>query len=721
LSTGETEKQQYLRKHLLALTHYWFGIVLILGTVLFLLLGVMDYLVTPENFQKFLMLRMAIAATLLCIFIVNTYLRNRKKSLSLLYFFIMLANVLSAVTIEAMILNLGGHSSFYYAGLSLLVICILGLIPLNLTISSVFVLSVYLVYLIPILLLDNITNFPVFFSNNAFLFCTCIIALVWRALGHKNLLKTLSLQYELDKDKTQLELYSTNLERLVDERTRELNKSELMFRSLFELATDGIMLMDPAGTIIKANERACEIHGFEREALMGTNIALLETEENKAVFRERMERILDGESLLYETEHYRKDGTKISLEVSSRAIEVEGASIIQSFHRDVTEKKRLQQQILHSQKMDSIGLLAGGIAHDFNNILTSILGSTELLLLKDDVDEFTNRCAQNIEAVSRQAVNMVSKLLSFARRGSFEALSFSVNSVLNDTMEMVERLIPKDIEVTKELLEPSPAVEGDPSQFEQVVMNLMLNARDAMPGGGKLALRTSVVELGPADLDIDANVTSGQYVRISVSDTGSGIEEEHLAHIFEPFFTTKEKGKGTGLGLAMLYGIVKEHKGYVTLQSTVGEGTTFYVYLPVKEQMSLLSEETHEVRGREGETILAIDDEEAILDFIRDTLSNRGFSVVTESNPRTAVDLYAQNRESIDLIITDMVMPAMDGRQVVEAVRTISPQVKIIVATGFSEDLGTMPTDGFLKKPFSGNVLLRTVRNTLDKKSGKRS
>jgi signal transduction histidine kinase len=434
-----------------------------------------------------------------------------------------------------------------------------------------------------------------------------------------------------------------------------------------------------------------------------------------------MERIVGGESLLFETEHYRKDGTKVSLEVSSRAIEVEGASIIQSFHRDVTEKKRLQQQILHSQKMDSIGLLAGGIAHDFNNILTSILGSTELLLLKDDVDEFTNRCAQNIEAVARQAVNMVSKLLSFARRGSFESLSFSLNSVLNDTMEMVGRLIPKEIIVTQELHEPSPAVEGDPSQLEQVIMNLVLNARDAMPGGGTLRVRTTVVELGPADLDIDANVAPGRYVRLSVSDTGSGIAEEHLPHIFEPFFTTKEKGKGTGLGLAMLYGIVKEHEGYVIVQSAVGKGTTFHVYLPVKEQMSLLPEETKDVSAREGETILAIDDEEAILDFVKDTLSGRGFTVMTANDPRTGVDTYAQNPDSVDLIITDMVMPAMDGRQVVEAVRSINPRVKIIITTGFSEDLGGIPTEGFLKKPFSGNALLQTVRQTLDKKTGKRS
>jgi CheY-like chemotaxis protein len=316
---------------------------------------------------------------------------------------------------------------------------------------------------------------------------------------------------------------------------------------------------------------------------------------------------------------------------------------------------------------------------------------------------------------------MVSKLLSFARRGSFESLSFSLNSVLNDTMEMVGRLIPKEIIVTQELHEPSPAVEGDPSQLEQVIMNLVLNARDAMPGGGTLRVRTTVVELGPADLDIDANVAPGRYVRLSVSDTGSGIAEEHLPHIFEPFFTTKEKGKGTGLGLAMLYGIVKEHEGYVIVQSAVGKGTTFHVYLPVKEQMSLLPEETKDVSAREGETILAIDDEEAILDFVKDTLSGRGFTVMTASDPSAGVATYAQNPDSVDLIITDMVMPAMDGRQVVEAVRSINPRVKIIITTGFSEDLGGIPTEGFLKKPFSGNALLQTVRQTLDKKTGKRS
>jgi PAS domain S-box-containing protein len=578
---------------------------------------------------------------------------------------------------------------------------------------------VIFIYVYPIMSLDTVTNVTLSITHLTFLFSTSVIALAWRYLNQKNLINAFSLEYDLDQDKQKLELYSTQLERLVEERTKELNKSELMFRSLFEHANDGIILTDRSGVIVNANQRACEIHGFEREALMGTNIALLEAEENKLPFRERMERILMGESLLYETQHYRKDGTKVSLEVSARAIEVEGKTLIQAFHRDITEKKKLQRQLLHSQKMESIGQLAGGIAHDFNNILTSVLGSAEHILMRDDLEEFIARKVKNIESAARQAAQMVSKLLSFARRSSFEPVVFNVNSVITDTIDIIAGLIPREIRIAKELQESLPAVGGDPSQIEQVVMNLILNARDAMPEGGEIRVRTELAELGPEDLDIDADVVRGRYVHVSVSDSGIGISEEHISHIFEPFFTTKEKGKGTGLGLAMAYGIVKEHGGYITVRSRAKEMTVFHVYLPVSKKKAAPAGAVREVSG--NETILVIDDEVPVLEFIKETLAGRGFNVILADNPLNGLDIYRKSRDQIDLVITDIVMPAMSGNQLIEGIRVIDPQARIIASTGFSESLGEISIDGFLRKPFSSKTLLMTVRDILDRPAGQRN
>ncbi|MDA8169981.1 MAG: PAS domain S-box protein [Nitrospiraceae bacterium] len=541
---------------------------------------------------------------------------------------------------------------------------------------------------------------------------------MWRTLSQKVLINTYSLQYDLDKEKQQLAVYSTRLEQLVEERTREMNKSEIMFRSLFENAQDGILITDPKGTILNLNRALCEIHGFDRNSLIGTNIALLETGEDRTRFSQKMVRVIKGEPLLYETTHYRKDGSRVSLEVTSKLIEVEDNKLIQSFCRDITDKKKMQAQLMHSQKMDSIGQLAGGIAHDFNNILTSILGFAEIILHQEDVSESVLSKVRIIEKVSRQAAQMVSKLLSFARRGNFEPVPFDINKVINDTLEMMSRLIPSHIEIEKNLEERIPAVSGDVTQMEQVIMNLIINARDAMPEKGTLKVSTSLMELGPRGLAIDAQVERGTYVNITVSDTGKGIAEEHLSHIFEPFFTTKEKGKGTGLGLAMVYGIVKEHKGYITVSSRLGEGTVFNVYLPVSDRPGRVEEPSGEwVTG--DETILAIDDESPVLEFIKETLKARGFKVIATDNSVQGLRLYQENHNKISLVITDMLMPVLNGRELIEGITAVNPMAKIIAITGFNADPEDHKPAVFLRKPFSGGKLLLAVREALD--SGIRS
>ena len=453
-------KEEYVRENLLKQTQYWIEAILILGGLLFLLLALMDYHAANPYFPYFLKLRIAIAVMLGFLALLN-----RRRSERLQYSIIIVGSALSALTIELMILKLGGHRSSYYAGLNLVVICVLGFVPINMKTSALVVTIIYLIYLVPILLFDRITDISTFASNNAFLISTFLILLVWRSLSRKRLRKELELQYELNREREKLANYSSELERIVDERTKRLQRSEQVLRTLFENANDGIVIMDREGNIIRDNPRACEIHGYE--ILVGRNVRTLKVDKDLTKWKERMERLLAGESLVFETEHYRKDGTKVSLEVSSRAIEIEGEKYIQSFYRDITERKRLQAQLLHSQKMESIGILAGGIAHDFNNILTSIRGYADLLLMDEGLDEKVAEKVKQIEISARSASQLVSKLLNFARRKEMEIVPFDLNRVVEDTLTMVSRMIPKNVALKKELSEPLPSIEGDVSQIEQ--------------------------------------------------------------------------------------------------------------------------------------------------------------------------------------------------------------------------------------------------------------
>jgi PAS domain S-box-containing protein len=558
-----------------------------------------------------------------------------------------------------------------------------------------------------------------FISNNMFLIACALGGIAWRYVNQNLLIKNLSLEYDLSQDKQQLEKYSTQLEQLVEERTKELNKSETMLRSLFENANDGIMIMDSNGIILSVNEKACEIHGFEKDALIGVNIGLLETEENKPLFEERKRRILKGEALMFETQHYRKDGTRVSIEVSSKAVEVEGNLIIQSFHRDITEKKKLQGQLFQSQKMESIGVLAGGIAHDFNNILSAILGHAELLHEFSNLDATAKQRVKIIEGSSRKAGQMVSKLLSFARQGSFESAPLSLNNVIRDTMELIERMLAKKkITINMEIDPTLPPVSGDSNQLEQVVMNLVVNAGDAMPSGGTLTIATTRVSLERDEADrIHPLLTPGKYVVMRISDTGMGIPEEIRDRIFDPFFTTKGPGKGTGLGLAMVYGIVKEHRGVINLRSQLGKGTTFEIYLPVSDKFVPKAAKTsgYSVTGREK--ILVIDDEEDVLSFMKDVLETQGYKVLATTNPVYGLDTFKQINEEIDLVITDIVMPLVNGRELIKHFKLIKPAVKVIAISGY-DIWGTEKRDkdinAYIRKPFEGIYLLSIVRRVLD-------
>jgi PAS domain S-box-containing protein len=697
-------KKQYLDEQIAIRLQYWIGKMLLLGILFFPFVGVADYFVTPENLKRFTLYRLGIS----CVLLVVYYLNKQKRSIRYQHTLITVATVLSAIVIETMILQFGGHASSYYAGLNLLIIAALGLIPYGFFLSLSLSIVIYFIYLAPIFLFDTITDPAAFVANNVFMICTFVLVLTWRVLSQKSMINELSHQYDLMQDKQKLELL-----------LKELHKSEQWHRSLFDSATDGIIVLDRNGIILKANDNACVMHGYSRAELLGAHITILENDQQREKMAERMLRILAGETLFFETTHNKKSGSPLRLEISSKAIAIDDELYIQSFYRDVTETKKLREHLLQSQKMDSIGVLAGGIAHDFNNILSAILGHAEIVRLHTHLDSKSLRSLQVIEDVSRKAAGMISKLLGFARKSTYEMLPLNINTVILDTVRLLERMLGADIKLNIDLSDRLPVILGDINQLEQVMMNFLVNARDAMPAGGRIDIATRYREVTEGMTDVPHYVRPGHYAEITVSDTGAGIPDQVVQKIFEPFFTTKERGKGTGLGLSMAYGAVKEHGGYINVQSQVGRGSTFIVYLPIVPAMAVSRPAgANDTPIRKQETILYVDDQEDSLRAVREILEHQGYTVLSVSDPAQALGLFKEKRHEIALVITDMVMPEINGLELIKQISALDPALKILAVSGQMNIIAgkdeLRDIAGFLRKPFDSRTLLATVRRILD-------
>ena len=491
--------------------------------------------------------------------------------------------------------------------------------------------------------------------------------------------------------------------------------SEGILETLFRNASDGIMILDREGTILDANRKACEMHGFAEDELVGMSAEKLVTTRDRPFLWERIERLLKGEVLLFETDHYRMDKSILTVEVSAKAIEVGGRTVIYALQRDITDKKKLQAHLLHFQKMESLGALAEGIAHEFKNTLTVILGFAGLILQDELLDSATVKYASIIEESARKTSLTVSRLLSFARRDVFKPVPLDINMIVRDTIILVSMFVHERIVVKEELQESVPYIVGDAGQIEQVLMNLMVNAKDAMPEGGDLTVRTSIIDIRPGVLDIPATVRNGRYVNVAIADTGCGIGEEHLPHIFKPFYTTKEKGKGTGLGLAIVYSTIKEHGGYVTVRSKAGKGSEFNIYLPLSREKIVTVEDRQTVQFKAPETILVIDDETSVMELIREALLMGGYNVVMYDDPFKGLEYFRENMEAIDLVVSDISMRGLDGRWLIGNFREIVPEVKIVMMTGLNMEQDKGAADGLLRKPFGADELLSIVRDFLDK------
>ncbi len=509
-----------------------------------------------------------------------------------------------------------------------------------------------------------------------------------------------------------------------------LRQSEQKYRDIFDFATVGIYQSRRDGSLITVNAPLAEILVYDSpDDLLRHNLDEIYWDP-----AERLDLIArfepSGRPHRQEVRWKRKDGTPIWLELDARAVRnADGTTrYFEGFVHDISdrqkseeEKRRLQEQLVQAQKMEAVGQLAGGIAHDFNNLLTAITGYSELLLGELPPEDLRRSHAEEIRKAGERAASLTQQLLAFSRRQVLEPKVLDVNVVVSDIERMLRRLIGEHIELNTRKAPDLWKVKADPGQIEQAILNMVLNARDAMPSGGTLAIETSNAELDEDFVRSHVPTQPGSYVRVSVSDTGIGISEDVKARLFEPFFTTKERGKGTGLGLSTTYGIVKQSGGYLWCDSEVGHGTTFQLFLPrVDEPVSEVVERKASPPIHPGdETVLLVEDEPEVRSLVQRILKTQGYTVVTAANPDEALAVAREFKGPIQLMVTDVVMPGMSGLQLAERLSPTRPDMKVLFVSGYTNDAighqGILdPGTAFLQKPFTPNALARKVREVLE-------
>jgi two-component system cell cycle sensor histidine kinase/response regulator CckA len=493
-------------------------------------------------------------------------------------------------------------------------------------------------------------------------------------------------------------------------------------RQIFEGSRDAVFISDENGQFVAVNRAATELTGFAHEELLAMRIPDLHDEPDLAAYRAFHRRILDGERILSESPLRRKDGTKVAVEFNNSRITIGGKLFMHTAARDVAERLHLEERLRQAQKMDAIGQLAGGVAHDFNNLLMVISGNTDLLLSETPADDPKREALTDIRKASERAASLTRQLLAFSRKQILEPRLVDVNAVVAGIEEMLRRLIGEDIELATDLAADPGWVKVDPGQLDQVVMNLALNARDAMPRGGRLTIRTRNLDPAePLNLEEAAGQGSRSKVAISISDTGAGIPPELKARLFEPFFTTKEFGKGSGLGLATVHGIVKQSGGDIAVESEPGKGTTFTVVLPSQPSPRTPGGSSASFRAlpRGTETVLVVEDEDAVRHIVKITLESMGYRVIEARNGPEALEAARRHKEAVHLVVTDVVMPEMSGLELAERLNREHPGTRVLYMSGYTDDAvmrhGIVESGvAFLQKPFLPLALARKVREVLE-------
>ncbi len=499
-----------------------------------------------------------------------------------------------------------------------------------------------------------------------------------------------------------------------------LRESENKYRTVLEANPDSVIVCDMERKVTYLNPTFTKVFGWTLEECLGKKMDMFVPEENWPETIEMIEKVLAGENLSgIETFRYTKAGDIVPVSISGAIYHDHDGNPVGSVVnlRNIYEQKKLEAQIQQVQKMEAIGTLAGGIAHDYNNLLMGILGNASLMTFDLDPNHPHYEKLQNIEKYVQSGADLTKQLLGFAKGGKYEVKSIDANDVVRQSSEMFSRT-KKEIRIHQKFQKNIWPVEADPNQVEQVLLNLYVNAGQAMPGGGELYLQTENVTLDDS-YTRHFSVQAGDYVKISIADTGIGMDEKTIKRIFDPFFTTKDMGRGTGLGLASAYGIIKNHGGIINADSILNKGTTFNVFLPASDKNIVKTKPLNQKTLKGVGTVLLVDDEEMIIDVGSQILENLGYSVLSARSGTDAIEVYRVHQDEIILVILDMIMPDLGGGETYDRLRKINPEIKILLSSGYSIDgqaseIMDRGCNGFIQKPFNIKQLSRKIRDVID-------
>lgn len=516
---------------------------------------------------------------------------------------------------------------------------------------------------------------------------------------------------------------STMIIRDVDARRRS-EEAQKRLATAVEQAAEGIVITDRAGTILYVNPAFEVTTGYTSEEAIGKNPRILKSGmQDRAFYREMWSTLTRGEVWRGRLINKRKDGGIYEETATISPIKDKTGRIINyvAVKRDLTAELILQKQLFQAQKMEAIGTLAGGIAHDFNNLLQIILGYTDLLLMQKDPVHPDLQKVEVIHRAARDGAELVSRILTFSRKAESKARPIDLNEEIRRAEKLLRRTVPKMIEIKLALADELRIIDADPAQMEQLLLNLAVNAQHAMPDGGDFVIETSNASMSDQYLRTHLGVKPGQYVRLTVSDTGIGMPPEVLDRVFEPFFTTKTNGEGTGLGLAMVHGIVSQNGGHIRCYSEPGMGTSFNIYFPVSEtERPRELTETREMPAFGSETILLVDDDDCIRKMAQEMIQRHGYQVLVAHTGEEALEIFPVQKDRIALVILDLIMPGMGGKKCLEELLRIDPNVRVLIASGYSSGGLTeyekgSGAKGFINKPYDAKDILKAIREVLDR------
>lgn len=698
-------------EELKALLRFRVNVVLIMGGTLVPLFGILDALLFPDLFEKFIVYRIFAAIFCWVLYVVNRQKRWEPNSfvLGTLGFYVV------GLCIVAMIVDTGGTRTPYYAGLNLVFLTYCVVLPVPVKRLALHCLILYAIYAASALGLDPHPSLNTFFANNLFILGTLAIILVAAHIDHTHRWRQYILRHELAQTRAKLEEYSKKLESSVEE-------TEAKYRHVVENANDAIFICQE-GRIRFPNPRTLTLFGRPLEEIEES--FLLEhvaSEDQDSVMQllETLELNPREAPPLTTLRLHHPSGRLLWVDMNVVPMEWQQRSALLCIARDVTGKRQMEQELVQLQKLEAIGTLAGGIAHDFNNILQMIHGYLQILSKSIEVGHPDRVFLEKLFQTVDRGANLTRQLLIYGRKTEEKVTPVDINTAVVRVCEMLERVLPKMYRLELRLESHLGKISADANQLEQVVMNLVMNARDAMPEGGTITIETGAAAVDPVQAQKLGMLRTGPAARLSIADTGPGIPQEIQDRIYEPFFTTKTPDKGTGLGLAIVYSVIKRFGGGIVCESQPGQGTRFDLYFPVttsEPSVLGLQEEGATHVDLAGLRILLVDDEPHLLEIGQNLLESYGMDVQTASDGETALSLLSTMRRPPDGVILDLNMPGMGGARCLEEILKRHPDLSVIIATGYldpekREELLTKGAADFVEKPFRFERILKALQKT---------